>query len=175
MSYIPNEIKTAWKEASQSFNAASGGLGVSCTLTFDADIRVNNTVITDTASSKPRFLPPAGGMSRPSQVPGYAEQSLSPSSGFYQAEITKTIEGRIYGGHSEFMKNFNSLGTVQSSDNVWKFVCDKKYIPDLMRASYATFYPGSTKEFKSKLLRPPQSYGLGQDVSCISYWIVAKT
>ena len=174
MSYISDEVKAAWKEASQALTAASGGVGVSCILTFDADIRPSNTIATDGVSSKPRFFPPAGGMTRPNTVPGYNESSFTQASGFYQAEITKTIEGRIYGGHSEFLKNFNSIGSVQSSDNIWKFICDKKYIPDLMRASYATFYPGSSKEFKSKMLRPPQSYGLGQDVNCISYWIASK-
>lgn len=174
MSLIPNEVKTAWKEAAQLLNSPSGGVGIYCTLTFEADVRPSNTLAVDTASNKPRFYPPAGGMSRPSQIPGYSESSVNPASGFYQAEINKTIEGRIYGGHSEYMKDFNLLGTVQTSDSIWKFVCDKKYIPDLMRASYATFYPGSTKEFKSKLLRPPQSYGLGQDVNCISYWVSNK-
>lgn len=170
MSYIPDEIKAAWKEASQALIAASGGLGTSCILTFNSDIRPTSSIISDTVSSKPRFMPPLGGLSYPNSIPGYQESSFTQESGFYQSETTKTIEGRIYGGHAGTIRDFSSFGTVRAEDNIWKFVCDKKYIPDLMRASHATFYPGSTKEFKSKMIRPPQSYGLGQDVNCISYW-----
>ena len=174
MSYIPDEIKTAWKEASQALTAASGGAGTSCLLTFNVDVRPSSAIMTDVVSSKPRFMPPMGGMTNPNSVIGYQEASFTSASGFYQAEMTKTIDGRIYGGHSEYVRSFLTDGTVQSSDNIWKFVCDKKYIPDLLRASHATFYYGSTKEFKSKLSRPPQSYGLGQDVNCISYWTSIK-
>ena len=39
-----------------------------------------------------------------------------------------------------------------------------------MRASYAVFYADSDKEFKTKLSKPPITYGLGADVNAMSYW-----
>ncbi len=167
MSYIPEDIKQLWKEAAQSFNAQISGVGYACLLTFNNEIRASSTIMSDTVSSKPRFIPAMGGLSSPQQIYGYQETNFTASSGFYQAETTKIIEGRVYGAN----KDFDNTLIAQGSANVWKFVCDKKHIPDLMRATTATFYNGSSKEFKTKLFRPPISYGLGQDVNCISFWV----
>lgn len=172
MSYVPDSVKSAWKEASQALTAASGGVGVPCELTFNLDIRTSNTIMNDSVSSKPRFMPPAGGLTSPNSIPTYNETAFGgAATGYYQAQSTKIIEGRVYGARSDAMKEFLEIGSAQKSQNIWKFVCDKKYIPDLLRASHATFYYGSSKSFKSKMIKPPMSYGLGEDVNCISYWI----
>lgn len=167
MSYVPEEIKALWKDAAQSFNLATSGFGSACLLTFTSDIRPTSSIISDSVSSKPRFIPPMGGLSAANQVASYEETKFTSASGFYQAEITKNIYGRVYGANKEF----DDTLFAQASQNIWKFVCDKKYSQDLLRASTAIFYYGSSKEFKTKLFRPPISYGLGQDVNCISYWI----
>lgn len=167
MGYVPDEIKQLWKDVATSFNAQTSGVGNQCLLTFSADIKPSSALMTDSVSSKPRYFPPVGGMSSPRQVASYEELNTTSASGYYQSEITKVIEGRVYGANKDFD---NSL-FAQATANVWKFVCEKKYSQDLLRASTATFYYGSTKEFKTKLLRPPVSYGLGQDVNCISYWV----
>lgn len=128
--------------------------------------------MTDSASSKPRFMPPAGGLTSPNPIPTYHETSFGGSStGYYQSQSSKIIEGRVYGANSESMKDFLELGLSQKSQNIWKFVCDKSHIPDLLRAGSAVFYYGSVRPFKVRMLKPPMSYGLGEDVNCISYWV----
>lgn len=171
MDYVPDAVKDLWKDAALDFNKIGGGFGTSCRLTFAVDIRPTENIIIDTASSKFRFMPPPGGLSSPNPIKNYQESSFPTSSGYYQAETNKVIEGRVYGARSEFLRDFQTEGTVQSTQNVWKFVCDKIYSPDLIRCSFATFYYGSSREFKAKLLKPPMSYGLAADVNCVSYWV----
>ena len=168
MSYITSEAKAAWKEISQALLDSDGGLGIKCVLLFQNTIVASPTIgFSDIVSDKPRFMPNYGGLSTPNAMPGYEESSFTDASGFYQAESSKTIYGKVYGAN----KDFDNSIFAQSSENIWKLVCDKKYIPDIMRCSYSNFYSGSVKEYKTKLIKPPISYGLGQDVNCISYWI----
>lgn len=167
MSYIPDEIKESWKEIAQALLDSDGGLGNKCKLYFQNEIIPNaNKGFVDTASSKPRFMPSYGGLSTPNSMPGYEDSAFTSASGFYQNENVKTIYGKIYGNP----KDFDNAVFAQGSTNLWKFICDKKYIPDIMRASYAVFYADSDKEFKTKLTRPPVTYGLGSDVNAMSYW-----
>ena len=173
MDYVPEEVKDLWREVALEFNSAAGGFGSYCKLTFSIGIRPSNEIMTDTVSQKFRYMPAPGGFSSPNQVKTYEETSFPSASGYYQAESHKTIEGRVYGAKSELIKEFETIGSIQAGQNVWKFICDKRHIPDIMKASFATFYSGSSKEYRTKLLKPPSSYGLAADVNCISYWTEA--
>ena len=167
MTYVPDSIKDSWKQISQALLESDGGVGSKCKLFFQNEIIASSEKgFQDIVSSKPRFMPSYGGITTPNSMPGYEDSAFASATGFYQGEQFKIIYGKIYGNP----KDFDNTIFAQGSVNVWKLVCDKKYIPDIMRASYAVFYADSDKEFKTKLSKPPITYGLGADVNAMSYW-----
>ena len=51
-------------------------------------------------------------------------------------------------------------------------ICDKEYLPDLLRCSDAILnYGFAEKEVRTVLMMPPVPYGLGGFAQVKSYWV----
>ena len=168
MTYISSDIISEWKAIAQGLNNTTD-LGVTCKLTFQNTIAATGIVTADNIGKKQAFMPSYGGKTSLQLIPGYEYSNVPNGIGLIQFENLKYIQARVYGANKEF-SDINP--TTRHTKNVWKMICSKEYLPDLMRCSDAVFNHGfAEREIKAVLLMPPVPYGLGGFAQLKSYWV----
>ena len=165
---VTSGVEAEWKEIA---NALTDEFGVNCKLIFAHSIVATGVadVAVDPIGKKEAFMPSFGGRTNQRLVPVQQYANIPTGSGLVQLEQSKTIIARVYPANEEFKELNPSAGVTQ---NIWKMICDKKYLPDLIRCTDAVLNDGfKEREVKAKLMMPPVPYGLGAYVHTKSYWV----
>jgi hypothetical protein len=170
MTYISSDIISEWRTIAQGLSSTSE-LGVACRLSFQNSIIATGFITSDSIGKKQAFMPSYGGKSSLQLRPGYEYSNIPTGVGLIQSENSKTIPARVYGANKEFSDISTNAG---QSKNIYKMICDKAYLPDLLRCSDAILnYGFAEKEVRTALMMPPVPYGLGGFSQIKSYWVEA--